>query len=72
MESAPDLRRQLEVAIADPQRRIRATEFGVGGATGDFPINAVWRDKNLGKLQHRLAELEEALSNLEADDAQGS
>jgi hypothetical protein len=66
MESAADPRHELEAAIADTRRRIAAAELREGSG---FPINAVWRDKNLEKLRKTLAELEEALSNLSADDA---
>ena len=66
MESASDLRHELEAAIADTRRRIAAAELREGSG---FPINGVWRDKNLGKLGKTLAELEEALSNVSADDA---
>ena len=66
MESASDLRHELEAAISDTRRRIAAAELREGGG---FPINGVWRDKNLGKLRHTLAELEEALSNVSAGDA---
>jgi hypothetical protein len=66
MESAADPRHELEAAIADTRRRIAAVELREGSG---FPINGVWRDKNLGKLRKTLAELEEALSNVSADDA---
>jgi hypothetical protein len=66
MESASDQRHELETAIADTRRRIAAAELREGSG---FPINGVWRDKNLGKLRKTLAELEEALSNVSADSA---
>jgi len=66
MESVSDLRHELEAAIADTRRRIAASELREGSG---FPVNGVWRDKNLGKLRQTLAELEEALSNASADDS---
>jgi hypothetical protein len=66
MESPSDLRQELEAGIADAQRRIAAAQLREGSG---FPVNGVWRDKNLTKLRQTLADLEEALSNVSADDA---
>ena len=66
MESRSDLRQELEAAIADTQRRIAAAQLREGSG---FPVNGVWRDKNLAKLRQTLADLEKALSNVSADDA---
>ena len=66
MESASDLRRELEAAIADTQRRIAAAQLREGSG---FPVNGVWRDKTMGTLRATLTELEDALSNLDADVA---
>jgi hypothetical protein len=66
MESATEPRRELESAIADTRRRIAASQLREGSG---FPINGVQRDRNLGKLRQTLNELEQALSNLSADDA---
>jgi len=66
MESASDLRQELEAALADTRRRLAATRLREGSS---FPVNGAWRDKNLGKLHQTVNELEEALSNLSGEDA---
>jgi hypothetical protein len=66
MESPSGLRQELEAAIADIQRRIAAAHLREGSG---FPVNGVWRDKNLAKLRQTLADLEGALSSVSSDDA---
>ena len=66
MESASDLRKELEGAIATTRRRINAAELELGRG---FPVEAVGRDRVLNRLRHTLAELEQALANVETGDA---
>jgi hypothetical protein len=65
MESTSELRRELETAIAGVRRRIDAAEVRTGSG---FPVQAMWRDKSLAKLRRTLAELEEALSDLDVEN----
>ena len=65
MVAASNLRQELEGAIADIRRRIDASEVRAGSG---FPVQAMWRDKSLDQLRRTLAELEQALADLQAGD----
>jgi hypothetical protein len=67
MESRAQLRAELVDAITNVRRRIEGAQIFVGIGRGQMT-----RDLRLGKLRHTLAGLEEALANLEADNAKGS
>lgn len=67
METNADLRRELEAAIANVRRQIGDNESSSGMAPrGSAPVDLATATAG---LRDTLAELEDALAGLEADDA---